>query len=541
MAADGRTVGIDFGTSTSLIAEGIPRRRTSVVPLGRATRAMPSWVGVTEGGLVSGEAAQDLPLTHIARSVKRAITRRWNTVALEADSDRTIDADEAIQAVLREAATRARSRGVVLAENAIRLGCPAMWNSEQRNRLLGLTRDAGIPVTDHTLVDEPIAAGVAWVAHRVDAFGDKLKGRLLVFDMGGGTLDVALLDVEAGPRTTPEISVLASSGRDEAGDLLDEAIAADVAQIYADKGIGIDGGDDRTLPAILLQEARRAKEMLSQSHEVMVAPRHPTITLPQVPYSREQLEVAFADQMTRAEMLLEAVLRESLLTNEVNVGPIGARALPLSDLAHQVRYVLLVGGMSQIPVVGRRLGELFPQAEIYDDAGVAADEAIVAGLANTVAYERINLHRPGFDFVLEWPESPGLRLYEAFTPFYTWWEAMQRTTLYYEQRVRAGHVPSQGAGVLRIRSSGGSDIALRIDGKDHVGLPVQFGRAGVALRMYPNGRVLITDGLGRQQVLRINKWPVLRGVDHAVLEAERISKLPPDLPELSYPHGSRHE
>jgi molecular chaperone DnaK (HSP70) len=502
-----RTVGIDFGTSTSLAAEGIPFRPTAVVPLGVATSAMPSWVGVTDLGLISGEAAQSLPLALVARSVKRAVTRGWATVSLEGDPDRTIDADHAISAVLREIGTRARNRGLVLDSGSIRLGCPAMWNAPRRQRLLNLAQGAGIPVGDHTLIDEPIAAGVAWIARRVHDFHEEVRGRVLVFDMGGGTLDVALLDVEATPGRTPEISVLASAGRDEAGDELDRSIERDLVAMLGDMGVDVEGHEDGTLNATILQEARRAKEMLSSQHDVVVAPRHPTVALPHVTYTREQLEVAFEGQLRNAYGLVEACLRESLLTHVENVGPVGARRKSLADLAPEVDYVVLVGGMSQIPVVQRRLGETFPGAQLYTDVGVRSEEAIVAGLADTAAYDRINLHRPGFDFVLEWDGQPGQLLYEAYSPFYESWEAMQRTVLYYERRLPARELPAGGTGALRIRTTSGGEVALQIEGTQTPGLPVPFGRSEVMLRIYPNGHIIFIDGKGHQHQLRVARPP----------------------------------
>lgn len=534
-----RVVGIDFGTSTSLTAEGIPRRPVSVVPLGVAQRALPSLVGITDRGLVSGEAAQDLPLTQVARSVKRAITRRQATVPLDSGGG-SVDADAAIVSVLKELGARTRSRGVQLEEDSIRLGCPAMWTSEQRTRLLELTRAAGIPVNEHTLIDEPIAAGVAWVSHRVERYGETLDGRLLVFDMGGGTLDVALLDIEAGPRATPEISVLASAGIDEAGDQLDSAIAEDLKAMYAESGVDLDATNS-SLEAVLRLEARRVKEILSTSRSAAVALRYPNIAFPELTYTQEQLEDVFSGQLRKARLLTEAVLRESLLTHVLHVDPEAARRRPLDSLANEVRYVLLVGGMSRTPVVGRRLGELFPSAQVYDNAGLGPEEAIVAGLADTAAYERINLHRPGFDFLLEWDGAPSIALYRAFTPFYEPWEAMQRSLLYYEKCVPSIQLPGTGTGRLRIRSAGGTEITLRIDGNEEDGLAVPFGRHGVNLRMFPSGRVVVTDGRGAQHALRISKWPVLRGRDHAFLEAERLHRAPKELPDLAYPHGSRHE
>lgn len=534
MSQPRRTVGIDFGTSTSLVAEGVPLQPARVTPLGRTTSAMPSWVGIQGDSLVVGEQAQDLPLNLVARSVKRAITRHWSTVTLEADESRAIDADEAIIAVLREIGQRARARGVLLTEDSIRLGCPAMWTANQRSRLLRLAQAASIPVADHTLVDEPIAAGVAWVTSRVLDHNDRLKGRLLVFDMGGGTLDVALLEVEASPNRTSEISVLASAGVDKAGDELDSAIMSDLVNHLGEYDVrGVEY--DSLLAAVVLHEARRAKEMLSSSLEVVVAPRHPTLRLPQLTYTREQLEVAFATQLNEAEELVWAVIRESQMTHELGDNPIDARKKTPEQLAPEVTYVLLVGGMSRIPAIVSRLGKMFPGADIYDHAGVSPEEAIVAGLSETTTYDRLNLHRPGFDFVLEWSGQPGRRvLYEAYTPLYQPWEAMQRSKLYYEQVVPARELPSSGEGILRIRSAGGANVDLRIDGTIASGLAVAFGRNGVSFRIYPNGHIVVTDGSGRRQQLRVSRWPVLRSTEHAMLIASRIGGDLRPLPELPW-------
>jgi molecular chaperone DnaK (HSP70) len=61
--------------------------------------------------------------------------------------------------------------------------------------LLAIARRAGLPVAEAALVDEPVAAGIAWLTYRFLAHGERPTGSLLVFDMGGGTLDVAVLSV----------------------------------------------------------------------------------------------------------------------------------------------------------------------------------------------------------------------------------------------------------------------------------------------------------------------------------------------------------
>jgi molecular chaperone DnaK (HSP70) len=527
MTASHRTVGLDFGTSTSLVAEGIPLRPALITPIGRSTSWLPSWVGVQDSGLVVGEDAQDLPLNKVARSVKRAITHNWSDIQLEGDKAKAVHADEAVEAILREIGIRARSRGVELTEDSVRLGCPAMWNGPQRNRLLHLARSAGLPVSDHTLVDEPVAAGVAWVTHRTIRHLEEIRGRLLVFDMGGGTLDIAVLDIDAEAGRPPEISVLASVGRDEAGDLLDQAIAEELTSMYAEQGISRESGG--LLDALVLQSARRAKEMLTHEYDVPVSVRHPEWSLPTLHYSRAQLEVAFQPQLQRAADLVWAAIREARMTHELGGGnPIAARRLTAAQLAQDIDYVLLVGGMSRIPLVSERMGQMFPGVQIYDNAGVAADEAIVAGLSDTAGYDKINLHRPGFSFVLEWPDGGSLRkktLYGAYTPFYTPSQAMQRAALYYEwlDDGRQG-IPERGEGLMRIESAEGGQVDLVVDGATAQGLAVPFGHKRIALRLFPNGRIVVSDGTNRQQEIRVKRWPVLRGREHAVLVAERVSR-----------------
>ena len=94
--------------------------------------------------------------------------------------------------------------------------------------MLGLAETAGFSVGPSTLIDEPIAAGLSWIGRRTQQREYFDEERVLVFDMGGGTLDVAVLDVTTGPLRDPEIYVLASDGLNEAGDVLDGMIVADL-------------------------------------------------------------------------------------------------------------------------------------------------------------------------------------------------------------------------------------------------------------------------------------------------------------------------
>ena len=126
-------------------------------------------------------------------------------------------------------------------------------------------------VTDQTLIDEPVAAGVAWVTHQVTLRGRAIRGSLLVFDMGGGTLDVALLDVHAELGQDPEISVLSSWGVDEAGDTLDEQITNDLVEQLEHKGVEVarlPGGRE-----LVVEAASQAKLQLTGVRDTVVAVR----------------------------------------------------------------------------------------------------------------------------------------------------------------------------------------------------------------------------------------------------------------------------
>src|SRR5690606_29057487 len=138
------------------------------------------------------------------------------------------------------------------------------------------------------LIDEPVAAGIAWLSRRRPDTSVPL--RIVVFDMGGGTLDVAVLDVR-GVRAR-DVSVLAALGNTFAGDALDEAIAEDIEEL-----IGI---DVETLPnpararLRLADAAREAKLALTADTEYPVSlPARIFGPGAEMMSPRERLEAAF--------------------------------------------------------------------------------------------------------------------------------------------------------------------------------------------------------------------------------------------------------
>lgn len=501
-------------------------RGITLAPLGRATTYMPTLLGVTESSFVAGDPAADLPERQVIRSIKRNITRNIEKIPHPLGDGEFIDVDEGIVIVLERLAASARDVGVELTADTIRLGCPAMWTAKQRTRLLRLAQKAGIPVDEHTLIDEPIAAGMAWVSHRTREENTPVRGRLLVFDMGGGTLDVALLQVDTTSGDhSGEISVLSSKGIEEAGDSLDFAIRDDLMEMIASYDIELSDKDRAELDRKILGEARQAKIILSSEDEVHVRIPMDSVRLPALTYTREQLEAVFAQQLNEAEALTWNVVRESFLTHEEHRSPQELRQIANEVVASGVNRVLLAGGMSQIPAVRERLERMFPDAEVYSTAGrrIAADEAIVAGLAETSVYDRVNLHRPPFDFLLELPDGSTITLYEAHSPLYESYMAMSRSSLYYDIEIDAKPVRGSGTAWLRARSAMGTDVSIRFGGTHSGAIEVPLGHRRVRFVIKPNGHISVMDGKGVHHQFRVDRWPVLRGKDHAVIQMERLS------------------
>lgn len=519
--------GIDFGTSTSLMAKS-SAFRTDVIPLGQSEMWMSSVVGATEAGLVPGENALALQERQLVRSIKSAITRNENTVQVfDGNEDIELDVDAVIGSFLTHLRSVAEEQFFTLQDLAdVRLGCPAMWTGTQRQRLINIASSAGIGAADHTVIDEPIAAGIAWVSQRLENH-DPVRGKVLVFDMGGGTLDVAVLNVLAEPGRDLSISVQSAHGIDQAGDSLDEQMANDFAE-YLHQKHGMNPIDDPELMGWIRRGASEAKIDLSSSGTTLATFYHPRVDIPSIPYTREQLAEIFVPQLEVAMDVVWRSLRAALMT-QVN-SPVKQNTLTLDQarntsqdaLAKDVDYVVLVGGMSMVPAVRERLGKVFPQASLWmgDQLATGAvmtnpNQLVARGLAYSDDYHNINLHRPGFDFVLSWEEAEGVRteelIYAAYSPLYTTESAFQNSSLKYFWRPDPKELPRAGDGEIRVRTLGGNEIGVRDGDQLLHGIPYSFGtNTEQVVTLEPSGRIFIRDGMGNERATRVAQWPVIR-------------------------------
>jgi molecular chaperone DnaK (HSP70) len=489
---------VDFGTSTTLIAS-----TRVVVPIGHGTARpwMPSLVGYADdGGVVAGERALNLEAGQVVRSIKRSITDDRDFVQLDTPTGvRDVRVDDLIVELLREAGRRgARNGKEVGAGSLVRLGCPAMWNGRQRRRLLGAAQRADLPVVLATMVDEPVAAGIAWLSHQ--AVEKPL--RALVFDMGGGTLDLAVLDVHG-----KELSVLAAFGVAEAGDALDELVADDLDLELAKAGIDIDALPDPSRARVRLShEARVAKEQLS------VAVEHPIALssrifgkAAEIWYTRDRLNEVFTPQMERAEEAVGMVLRIARIIEGSSAQRI-ARA-SMDELVRGIDVVLLSGGMCRVPYVRQRLEWLFDSSTRVELAMDPPENAVVVGLAKAGEYGRINIYRPAFDVRVEWGHGQDFRtVYEAYTPLVERAQvARGGDELRYVRDGRDLALPRDGRGRLRVVSHSGDRLRATIGGRNLDGFPVSFCGEEFEFSIYPDGRIRMNDGAGAHEG-RVEDW-----------------------------------
>lgn len=499
------TAGFDFGTSTTLVATRDSGGVAQVHPIGAVTTWLPSVVGLDGGSLVAGDDAERLPRRVAVRSIKRAITRGESYVTLPSGEE--IDVDEAIGALLSVAVRNAHAAGVALDDaDVVQLGCPAMWQGPERRRLLTIAEDNGLKVPMSALIDEPISAGIAWIEERRRS-GMLPDSKVLVFDPGGGTLDVALLKVLERDGQ-PEISVLSAEGIDEAGDELDRSIARDLRSTT--RGLQ----DDPVSEALLLDRAREIKETLSTdvSDRRALDPQSPIV----LEYDRDRLERAFEAQCKRALGLIESVVRAGKIREQQSLPLSAIRSMTWEKASDGIDYVVLVGGMSRVPMLLARIRELFPLASV---ATVPDPQyAIVRGLAFAERYQRLNLHRPGFDFWVTYhdrhkqPVGESVRVYEAFTPLY------ERSDLFSCEGFlgAARDVPSRfdaATALLHCRTVDGEDLRLELNGETVRGIPAPLdGRHPARFKLYANGDIVF--GVGGTTKLRVKSWPTLRGSHH---------------------------
>ncbi len=373
-----KIIGIDLGTTNSCVyvMEGKDPKCITNPEGGRTT---PSVVAFTDKERLVGDIAKRQSVTNPKRTIfaiKRLMGRkydsaevnRWKehspyTITKAANDDAGVEVDgrvytapEISAMILAKLKADAEAYlGETVSEAVITV--PAYFNDAQRQATKDAGRIAGLEVK--RIINEPTAASLAY------GFDKKANEKIAVFDLGGGTFDISILEV--GDNV---VEVRATNGDTFlGGEDFDQRIINFLVEEFR-KDNGIDLSKDSMALQRLKEAAEKAKKELSTSMETEVnlpfitadqnGPKHLLIKL-----SRAKLEAMVADLVERT------------------IDPC-KKALADADLsASQIDEVILVGGMTRMPLVQKKVGEFFgkdPNRSVNPDEVVAMGAAIQGGI-----------------------------------------------------------------------------------------------------------------------------------------------------------------
>ncbi len=367
----GIIIGIDLGTTNSVAAFMGPNG-PQLLPGPHGERIFPSLVAFSKSGevLIGDSAKSQIVLNkNTVYSVKRLMGKKYSEVEPYLDQfvysvvddgndrvkikvDEKLYSPEEISAIILKGLKEAAEKDLKESVSGAILTVPAYFNDSQRQATRDAGEIAGLNVI--RIINEPTAASLA--------FSLKLKenSKVLVYDFGGGTIDVSVLEI-----SNDVIKVLATAGDIKiGGDDFDIKLTDRFLKKIKDTS-GVDIGGNGLAVQRLRDEAEKAKKMLSQLEEYEV-------NLPFLA-EKDNEPINFSETVTRSEF-------EELISDTVDKTiTICKQALKASKLDKaDVDEVLLVGGSTRIPYIQKRLEEFFGKAP---NKRVNPDEIVAMGAA----------------------------------------------------------------------------------------------------------------------------------------------------------------
>ncbi|HPS54266.1 MAG TPA: Hsp70 family protein [Sedimentisphaerales bacterium] len=350
--------GIDLGTTFSAIAILNTIGKPEIVPNSDGERITPSAIFFDEdhGSIIRvGIEAINSRHLNVSRSV-RWIKRHMGDTAYNKEVDgKKWSAVELSSLILKKLAqdfiaVHGDIDGVVIS-------VPAHFDEIRRKATMDAGKMAGLNVI--SIVNEPVAAALYYATTR------NVSGKVLVYDLGGGTFDVTIMNVQGS-----DINIICSQGEHELGGVdFDQKVLAMLQQNYRDKyGCDLTVTDEDR--ATYEDESEDIKKTLSRRPVARKMLYGPSGSV-KVEITQQMFEDAIEELLSRTDLLLDAALKEANMTE--------------SD----IDTVILVGGSTRIPAVQRRLEKRFgfaPETTVNVDECVALGAALHAGLT----YQREN-------------------------------------------------------------------------------------------------------------------------------------------------------
>lgn len=350
----GKIIGIDLGTTNSCTAvmEG---GKAVVIHNAEGSRTTPSVMAMTKNGeRLIGDAAKRQSAANPERTVSSIKRHMGTDYRVKMDGKNYLPQEISAQILMKLKEDAKSYLGTEVTEAVITV--PAYFNDAQRQATKDAGRIAGLDVK--RIINEPTAAALAY------GLDNGIEQKIMVYDLGGGTFDVSVIQIEDGV-----IEVLATSGNNHlGGDDFDEAVAAYLVETFK-KTDGIDLKKDVQAMQRIREAAEKAKIELSSMSET-------NINLPFIIVDRG--ETHHMDiQLTRTKF---DELTYSLVSKTEE--PVRNALKDAGLSAGEIDRVLMVGGSTRIPAVQRKVAEITgkrPDQSLNPDECVALGAAIQGG------------------------------------------------------------------------------------------------------------------------------------------------------------------
>ncbi|MDQ3035279.1 MAG: molecular chaperone DnaK [Myxococcota bacterium] len=368
-------IGIDLGTTNSCVAI-IENGEPVVIPNAEGSRTTPSVVAFTrDGERRVGSVARRQAVTNPENTIfaaKRLMGRRFESEeakrhaesvpyrvvqAMNGDawvtaSDRELSPPEVSAMVLEKMKEIAEAYLGTKIDGAV-VTVPAYFDDAQRQATRDAGKIAGLEIK--RIINEPTAAALAYGLQK------KSGGRIAVYDLGGGTFDISILEIADGV-----FRVLSTNGDTHlGGEDFDRVLVDHLASVFSKENGAIDLRKDRVALQRLKEQAEKAKHELSTALETEMnlpfiaadatGPKHLVCSI-----KRSELEILVGDLVDRTLGPCQKALSDAGLTTK------------------DIDEVILVGGMTRMPIVSKKVTEFFGRPA---HKGVNPDEVVAVGAA----------------------------------------------------------------------------------------------------------------------------------------------------------------
>jgi molecular chaperone DnaK len=348
-----RAVGIDLGTTNSVVAV-LEGGEPTVIANAEGQRTTPSVVAFAKNGeVLVGEVAKRQAVTNVDRTI-RSVKRHMGTDWSQHVDDKTFTAQQISAFVLQKLKRDAEAYLGEPVTDAV-ITTPAYFSDAQRQATKEAGEIAGLTV--QRIVNEPTAAALAYGLDKGQS-----DQTILVFDLGGGTFDVSLLEIGEGV-----VEVKATSGDNHlGGDDWDNKILEWLVGRFK-SGHGIDLAKDKMAMQRVREAAEKAKIELSSSQQT-------SINLPYITVDADKNPLFLDETLTRADF--QRITADLL---ERTKAPFRHVIKDAGIDVSKINHVVLVGGSTRMPAVADTVRELTGGKE--PNKGVNPDEVVAVGAA----------------------------------------------------------------------------------------------------------------------------------------------------------------